>query len=300
MNASIHLLRKVVPATVHLRAEIADDHPSAEILGTERAGTGTVVAPWGLVVTAHYLLIGSKTIEVTLEEGETQIGEVVGIDYASGLGVVKINDPPKARIAIRSLDEVQPGEEAFLVASVADGRRVDSGAVSSIDVFEAFWEYLLERAITVTVQNPGLGGGPLLDTHGRMIGVVALSLAEVGKFTLAVPASLATPVLDEVARTGRYVTAAARAWLGITCYALRDHVVLAGVVPDSPAARAGLEPGDVVLAIDGAQVQDRRALYERIWRRRSGDPIRLRVFRSNATRDIEIVAGTIEKFFANP
>lgn len=298
MNASVHLLRKVVPATVHLRAEIADSHPSAEILGNERAGTGTMVAPWGLIVTAHYLLIGSKTIEVTLDDGETQTGDVVGIDYVSGLGVVKLKEQARTGVVIRSIDDVQPGEEVFLVASVDDGRRVDAGAVSSIDAFEAFWEYLLDRAITVTVQNPGLGGGPLLDSLGRMIGVVALSLAEVGKFTLAVPASLVNPVLDEVTRAGRYRAASPRAWIGITCYALRDHVVLAGVVPDSPAAHAGLEPGDVVLAIDGNEVHDRRALYEHIWRRATGDPIRLLVFRTNERRAVEIVAGNIETFFS--
>jgi len=297
LNASVHLLRKVVPATVHLRAEVAEDHPSAEILGTERAGTGTIVAPTGLILSAHYLLIGSKTVEVTLEEGDTRVGDVVGIDYASGLGVVKINDRAPAGVAIRALDDVRAGEEAFLVASVTDGRRVDAGAVSSIDAFEAFWEYLLERAITVTVQNPGLGGGPLLDASGRMIGVVALSLAEVGKLTLAVPASLAEPMLRQVERSGRFVAPSPRAWIGITCYALREHVVLAGVLPGSPAERAGLEAGDVVLTVDGTQVQDRRTLYECIWARPAGDPVRLQVFRTNAVREVEIVSGTIERYF---
>lgn len=297
MNASVHLLRKVVPATVHLRAEVAEDHPSAEILGTERAGTGTIVAPSGLILSAHYLLIGSKTVEVTLEEGDTRAGEVVGIDYASGLGVVKIKDRTPAGVAIRALDDVRAGEEAFLVASVTDGRRVDAGAVSSIDAFEAFWEYLLERAITVTVQNPGLGGGPLLDAYGRMIGVVALSLAEVGKLTLAVPASLAEPMLRQVESTGGFVPPSPRAWIGITCYALREHVVLAGVLPGSPAERAGLEAGDVVLAVDDTQIQDRRALYERIWDRPAGGPVRLRVFRTSAVREVEIVPDTIERYF---
>src|SRR5690606_6056550 len=196
------------------------------------------------------------------------------IDFASGLGVVKINNddlPPG--VPLRAVEDVRPGEEAFLVASVTDGRRVDAGVVTSIDVFEAFWEYVVERAITVTVQNPGLGGGPLLDAHGRMVGVVALSLAEVGKFTLAVPASLAIPVLDEVARHGSWAPQAPRGWIGITCYTLRDHVVLAGIVPNSPAADAGLRSGDVILTIDGHEVHDRRALYERIWQHRDGDVV---------------------------
>lgn len=298
MNASVHLLRKVVPAAVHLHAEVAASHPSAQVLGTDRVGTGTIVAPWGLVVTAHYLLIGSRTIEVSVDDGEPRQGDVVGIDFASGLGVVKLRDGAPGGIPIRPIDDVRAGEEAFLVASVADGRRVDAGVVSSIDAFEAFWEYLLDRAITVTVQNPGLGGGPLLDSLGRMIGVVALSLAEVGKFTLAVPASLVSPVLEEVARSGSYRVRAPRAWIGITCYTLREHVVLAGVLPDSPAAQAGLEAGDVVLAIDGHEVHDRRTLYERIWAHAAGDAVRLTVFRTNERREIDVVAGTIERFFA--
>src|SRR5690606_13611661 len=117
-----------------------------------------------------------------------------------------------------------PGEEVFLVASVGDGRRVSSGCVSAVEPFDAFWEYALDRAITVTADAPGLPGGPLFDRFGHVAGIVALSLAEVGKFTLAIPARAARDLVAEVERTGGFAAKAPRAWIGVTCYPLRHHV----------------------------------------------------------------------------
>jgi serine protease DegS len=298
LNASVHLLHKVVPATVHLRAEIPSDHASAEILGTERMGTGTLTAE-GYIVTAHYLLIGAQSVSVTLVDGATSDGHVLGIDYASGLGVLtaggEITGP---RLETRPSDDVALGEDVFLVASVADGRRVNSGVVTSKAPFEAFWEYVVDPAITTTADNPGLGGGPLLDARGRLVGIIVLSLAEVGKFTLAVPADRALAMLEEITRQGAFTPPAPRAWLGLTCYTLREHIVVAGLLPNSPADQAGLKSGDVIVAIDGEAMHDRRSLYTRIWQHPAGDSVSLRVFRGGEVHDVRIVSGSIETFFA--
>jgi S1-C subfamily serine protease len=282
---------------VLLRVEVPAEHPSADILGTERMGTGALVEPAGHILTAHYLLMGASSIEVTLITGASRPGHVLGIDYDSGLGVIAGGDEVP-RLSMRSSEELAVGQEAFLVAGVDDGRRVNSGIVTSLGGFEAFWEYLLDRAITLSSDNPGLGGGPLLDTQGRMVGVVALSLAEVGRFTLAIPSERAHPILDEIDRNGSYAVASPRAWLGLTCYTLRDHVVLAGLVPGGPADQAGLKAGDVVLSFDGEAVDDRRALYTRLWTHAAGEPIRIRIFRSNQAQEVQVVSGSIEDFFA--
>ena len=298
MNASVHLLRRVLPATVHIQADIPEDHASAAILGAERMGTGVILGSAGAIVTAHYVLIGARSVQVTSIDGTTVPGQIVGIDYQSGLGVVAAPGLPARGLALRPPEEeVVVGEDCFVVASVGEGRQVRTGFVASLGPFDAFWEYMLEQAILASPENPGLGGGPLADLQGRVIGIAALSLAEVGRSTFAIPSSLIAPILEGIRESGRYTAAAPRAWLGLTCYSLRRHVVVAGVIPGSPAAHAGVKPGDLVLAIDGVQVGERRELFERLWQRKSGEPVFLRLFRDDRTIEVEVQTSSVESFF---
>lgn len=298
MNGSVHLLHRSVPTTLHLRTSVPAEHPSAGILGNERMGTATLLRDTGLALTAHYVVIGATEVEATAVDGATCAAQVRAIDFESGVAVVAVDDGWKGGAQLRADDDIALGEDVFLIASVGDGRRVNSGTVSSIGVFEAFWEYSLDRAITVTADNPGLPGGPLFDRLGRMVGVVALSLAEVGKPTLIIPAAAARAVVAALKAPGTPLGKDPRAWLGITCYPLRHHVVVAGVLPGSPAESAGLESGDLIFAIDGETIADRRSLYARIWRHRSGDKVRLRLLRQDRAVEVDVTASAIEEYFS--
>ena len=299
MNASVRLLEETLPSTVHLRVEVAESHPSAAVLGTERAGTGTLVDANGLVVTVNYVVLGAPTAQVTLVDGRELLGEVIAQDFATGVALLKVPAVGLPAMTLRNEPEIAVGDDVFILASVGDGgRRAGSGAVTSVAPFDANWEYTLERAIYTTAMNPGLGGGPLVDTNGRLVGIVSLNLNEIGRFSLAIPIENYRDHRDELLRFGRRPSRPSRAWLGLYCYTLRSHVVIAGLLPGAPAEQSGLTQGDVILALDDVEVSTRRELYDRLWTHRPGERISLRVYRNSEVVGVEVTSGDVEEFFA--
>jgi len=236
---------------------------------------------------------------VTLLDDNQYEAEIAAQDFASGIAVLKIADGRFPAVPLRSSVDLQPGDEVFLIASSGEGngRRLNGGGLTTIGPFDAYWEYCLDRALICTAMNPGLGGGPMFDMNGRMVGVVSLNLGEVGKFSLAIPTEHFSEHREELLRYGRRVSRPSRAWLGMYSYPLRDHIVIAGLVPGSPGDKAGLKAGDVLLAIDGQEVSDRRQMYELLWSRRAGEAVAFRIFRNNAVRTVAVVSGNVEEFY---
>jgi len=299
MNASVKLIELVLPATVALRAEVPEEHPSAQILGTERLGSGVVIDPAGLILTVNYVVLGARSLEVTLLDDTTREGKVVAQDFATGLAVIDIGGRGLAAVSLCRSSELRVGQEIFIVAAAAENkRRANDGAITSLGAFDAYWEYSLDRAITTTAMNPGLGGAPLLDMLGRVAGVVSLDLSEVGRFTLAIPVDHYLEHRDELLRHGHRVSRPSRAWIGFYCYTFREHVVIAGVLPGAPGDRAGLKAGDVVLAVDDRRITGRHQLYEVLWTHQAGDLVTFRVFRNNEVKQVAVPSGNAEEFFA--
>ncbi|MFI5396756.1 MAG: S1C family serine protease [Candidatus Binatia bacterium] len=293
------LIELVLPATVALKATVAEEHPSVRILGTERFGTGVVIDPAGLILTVNYVVMGTRTVEVTLLDDTTVDAAVVAQDFASGIAVVDMGMKGLSALRLGRTAELSVGQEIFIAAAAGgDKRRANNGAITSLAAFDAYWEYSLDPAITTTAMNPGLGGAPLLDMMGRVIGIVSLDLGEVGHFSLAIPVEHFTAHRDELLRHGRRVSRAARAWIGFYCYTFRDHVVIAGVLPGTPGDRAGLKPGDVVMAVADQRIASRHELYAHLWAHAPGEIINFRVFRNNGVEQVDVPAGDAEEFFA--
>jgi S1-C subfamily serine protease len=299
MNASVKLIELVLPATVALKAEVPEEHPSAQILGTQRLGTGVVVDPAGLILTVNYVVLGARTVEVTLLDDTTTEGKVIAQDFASGIALIEISAASLPALKLSPSVDLYVGQETFIVAAAGENkRRANNGAITSVGPFDAYWEYSLERAITTTAMNPGLGGAPLLDNLGRVAGIVSLDLGEVGRFTLAIPADPYLEHRDELLRHGRRVSCPSRAWVGFYCYTFREHVVIAGVLPGAPGEQAGLKAGDVVLSVSGERITGRHELYDILWRHRPGELIHFRVFRNNQVTQVAVPSGNAEEFFA--
>ncbi len=153
-------------------------------------------------------------------------------------------------------------------------------------------------SIVTSVRSPGLGGAPLVDRHGRVIGISCLDLGEVGRFVLAIPTGQFVDFEQELLDNGRRVTRPPRAWAGFFCYALQRNVVVAAVLPDSPAALSGMAAGDVIVAVDGERVRDQRGVYEALWARRPGADVSFRVLRGEEMSDLMVYTTDAEAFFA--
>jgi S1-C subfamily serine protease len=169
--------------------------------------------------------------------------------------------------------------------------------VTYLGEFEAYWEYLLDRSIVSSAQNPGFGGGALYAMTGSLLGVVSLNLNEVARSSLAIPVDCYREHESELLRYGRVASRARRAWLGIFAHAIEEGVVVAGVVPEGPGDRGGLQEGDVIVSLDAQEVCSRKELYLSLWRHEPGERLTLEVLRDKKTRRVEVTAGDRAEFF---
>ncbi len=299
VDAAVELLQRVSRATVTVASKIPPHNPSAAILGTERFGSGAVVDRHGLVLTVNYVVLGAAEVFVVDVEGRRHAARVVAQDFATGIALLRTEISDLRPLDIATSDELSLGEDACVVASAGENeRRCATGVVTSLDPFDATWEYRLDRAVWLTCSNPGLGGAPACDRFGRLIGVVSLNLGNVGRATLAIPAECYKAHAGELLEHGRRVSRPARAWLGLFCYPLAERSIVAGVVPGSPVAVAGVESGDVITRVGSESVDNRKALYDSIWTHGAGETVELDIYREGQLLTFSVDSADVDAFFA--
>jgi S1-C subfamily serine protease len=290
LNGHIGLIHSILPATVDLQVTIPESHPSARNLGTERVGSGTLVDPDGYILTVHYVTVGAASITVTLADGDQYPAEVAAQDQETGLSLVKVKAQGLPFLKLAQPNSASLGQAVVMIASSGqNSRRVSGGYISSLDGYDGQWEYMIDKSIRVTAFNPGFGGGTLANFNGELIGVVSLNLNEVGKFSLAIPVDYYRAYEQELKQHGRVRSRTRRPWLGVYAEEMAGHVVLVGVNPIGPAAKAGLRQGDIILSVGDKVIRSRRELYQEVWKKRPGERIQFKILRDDQSFTLEIV-----------
>ncbi|MGH7423213.1 MAG: S1C family serine protease, partial [Candidatus Methylomirabilales bacterium] len=263
MDAPPELVNGVLPAVVSIEAAVKPGHPSTVVLGTERRGTGVIVDTGGYLLTVNYVVIGAYRLGVGLTDGRRFQAHLVARDFDSGLAVLKIPPQDLPVVRLGSSMDISLGQPVFLLTATGTvERRVAEGFISYLGEFDTHWEYMLSKAIGVTIQNPGLGGAPLFDLAGRVVGIAAFNVSEVARATIAIPVELYQLNRTELLEFGQVVSRPVRAWIGAHLQPTDRGVMVAGLVPGGPAEAAGIREGDIIIAVDFCSVETRRDLYE--------------------------------------
>jgi S1-C subfamily serine protease len=298
VNDYLKFLESVVPAVVSIRSVTPQRHPSARILGTERTGSGAVIDAEGHILTVGYVVMGARTIEITLPNQQQYPATLLFQDFESGMAILQTPARDLPTVSLGRSTSLKEGDKAIIVAATDQTQRLASpGFISALRPFDAYWEYMLDRAILTTAMNPGFGGGPLLDTFGQMIGVLSLNLNSAKEMSLAIPIDLYHSVKDSVFTFGHVAGRRPRPWVGVYTEAVEGGVAVIGLIPNGPASRAGIEVKDVILEVDNVEVAGRRELYETIWKRRAGDELTLTIQRGEDVREVRVTSIDRAEFY---
>jgi Do/DeqQ family serine protease len=264
-------------------------------------GSGVIVRGDGVILTNRHVIEGGQDIVVVLADKREFKARVLLSDARSDLAVLKIDThgQPLATIQFGDSDRVQVGD---LVLAIGDpfgiGQTVTMGIVSALartQINASDYQFFIQTDAAI---NPGNSGGALVTTDGKLAGINTAIVSRTGEYAgigFAIPANLARRVVEGALGGGFKVP-----WIGASGQAVTSDVaqslglgrpqgvILKSVYPGGPAANAGLHSGDVVLAVDGAAVDDMQGLNYRIATRKAGELVRLHVHGSGGTRDAEV------------
>lgn len=263
-------------------------------------GSGVLVSSKGYLLTNHHVIQGADHIQISLRDGRTASAKIIGTDPDTDLAVLKISLDNLPVITLTDSSDLHIGDVALAIGNpFGVGQTVTLGIVSAtgrnklgINTFENFIQ-------TDAAINPGNSGGALIDAHGNLIGINTAIYSQSGGsqgIGFAIPSNMAKEVLTEILKYGR----PRRGWIGIEAHAVTPSianamkmkkargVIVAGVMRDGPAHKAGVEPGDVILFVGGTEIIDARDALTAISRHKPGSQVRIELMRNGKTLKLNV------------
>jgi serine protease Do len=267
-------------------------------------GSGVVVRP-GVIVTNNHVVEDADTINVASYDGREYSAEVVGTDPKSDLAVLRVHGDSSALRPIQLGDSsrLRLGDVVLAIGNpFGVGQTVTMGIVSAkgragVGIID--YEDFIQTDAAI---NPGNSGGALVDMEGKLVGINTAILSRSGGYQgigFAIPTNMAGPIIDSLLRYGKVV----RGWLGVSIQAIDQDlakalglrnatgVLVSDVGPDTPAARAGLRRGDVVLAVDGKPVDSPARLRNLIAIAGASTTVVLEVLREGKRVTVRVALG---------
>jgi serine protease Do len=290
------LISKALPGIVSINVDLN---------GGQAAGTGFIISSDGEIATNAHVVADATKIEVVFSDGSSAPAKVLGVDRTDDLAVVKVDKTGLTALPLGNSSDLRIGEPVVAIGNalaLTGGPSATEGIVSALDrtIDTNDGEHLTHLLQTDAAINPGNSGGPLLTLDGKVVGINSAGSQDAQNIGFAIAIDTAKPIVAQL-QQGKTVT---KAYLGVSTtpvdadVAARnglniDHgLLIADVAGESAASAAGLQPGDVIVSIDGTTTDDNATLGDVIRTAGAGKVIHLTIYRDGKTVDVDATLST--------
>lgn len=265
-------------------------------------GSGFIISDDGYILTNAHVVADADTIRVRLNDRRELDAELIGTDPKTDVALIKVDASDLPVLSIGNSDELQTGEWVAAIGSpFGFDHSVTAGIVSAINRTLPSDAYVPFIQTDVAI-NPGNSGGPLFNLQGQVVGINSQIFTRSGGFmglSFAIPINVAMDIADQLRQDGRVH----RGWLGVVIQPVsRDladsfglgeprGALISQLASGGPAAQGGLRPGDIVLSVDGREVESSEALPREIGRATPGSEVTLGILRDGSERSLKVTVG---------
>jgi len=285
----------VKPSVVAINTEVVGYDIFNRPFKQQGAGSGWIIDEDGIIVTNAHVVEGAKTITVTLDDGRTFAAETVRTDPLADLAVVKIDARNLPAANIGDSSRLRVGDWLVAIGNpLGLGISATTGIVSSlgISLSVAPGQTLYDLIQTDAAINPGNSGGPLVNMAGEVIGITSAKIAMVGVEGMgyAINMNTAKSIIEQLIKVGYVI----RPWLGVVLRSVDQYIIfqydlavdkgafITEVAPGSPADKAGIEPGDVIVGLNGQEIATAQQLIQAIHSSQIDQRVKITFWRGDA------------------
>jgi 2-alkenal reductase len=300
-SAVIDAVRKVKPAVVTVINQMQPRRGFFGSISPTASGSGVIIDSKGYIITNNHVIAGQKSLQVIYADGTKADATVAGTDSVADIAVIKVDGKVPAVATLGDSNAIEPGQVAIAIGSPLGDYRgtVTVGVVSGLNRRVGQQQGLIQTDAAI---NNGNSGGPLINSLGQVVGINTLVVRSTNEGNVAeglgfaIPSNQVREIMTQLITKG----GVERAYIGVTyqdvdpqiASALNlnttNGVVITQVEPGTPAAKAGLQEGDVILEFDSQKIDQDHALSSFLYTHKAGDTVTLTILRDGKTMQVKI------------